>query len=619
MHRGGREGTLGGVPRPSLLLALLCLGALASAPPRARAQDRFAVALFHFNIQYAAGGLTAFPLATPPEPDGAAVEDAIVVQSFAPILDLYHRHPTWGVDLELQGYFLDVLAARHPAVLDLLREMAASGQIDVVSFHYSDQLFLAYPQIDWERSNDLTRDAFERHGVRLSQTVFCQEGQSGMAMARRMAERGYSVMVWPKNLWREQHGEWDAAPLYRFGDITLVVGAKPVTAVDRDGTELRLSWTFLDDGELAATGGQNPYFTELFVERPEEVAAYERRLTELEADGYRIATVGQYVEAVRDRVPLAELPPLLDGTWQPGSTRAVLKWMGGRSIWSLDRPDDRDNHVRTLGYQAHRELVAAETAATATRLSARDRLDAAWRLLSLGQVTDATGINPYRGEVEYGVAHLAESLRLARSVIDDARAALGGAPLVVDVRAGTATPGELPAAQGAPAAPLLEVVAEATDETRAPTVRWERVSEWDHRVVVHFGPAASGRRNEVQVTFRGEPTDELVTTLALDDGARPTTFRRSDFSFDLGGGDEDFYLALPLGLVSLGPRRFLVKDTGHVHLAARVFRNSGDVVFRDETLWAEESATWVFHVFDGSAEEAAAFARRLNSEPRLSR
>mgnify|MGYP006870804837 CR=1 FL=1 len=85
---------------------------------------------------------------------------------------------------------------------------------------------LGYPQEDWARSQALTQATFDTHGVPLGTSVFCQEGQSGMAMAARMAERDYRTMVWPKNLWIEQHGEFEAAPLYRFGDVELVVGAK---------------------------------------------------------------------------------------------------------------------------------------------------------------------------------------------------------------------------------------------------------------------------------------------------------------------------------------------------------------------------------------------------------
>ena len=167
----------------------------------ASAQDKFAVQLFHYNLQYVCGGTIGFTGETPvPEIDldNDETEDQIITESFVPIVDLFERHPSWGVDLEMQAYMLDVLAARHPAVLDKVRAMAKSGQIDVLSFHYSDQLFIGFPEEDWTRSQDLTAATFAKHDVPLSRSVFCQEGQAAMHMAGHMADRGYRTLAWPK-------------------------------------------------------------------------------------------------------------------------------------------------------------------------------------------------------------------------------------------------------------------------------------------------------------------------------------------------------------------------------------------------------------------------------------
>jgi hypothetical protein len=589
----------------------LALTVLAYGPP-APPVERYALSMFHFNVQYVAGGLVGFPGVDELRP--TEIEDQIVVESLAPVLDMYAAHPSWGANIEMQGYLLDVLAQRHPDVLDLLRELATSGQIEVVSFHYSDQLFLAYPQVDWERSQALARATFEAHEIPLGTSVFCQEGQSGTALAQRMAEAGYQTMVWPKNLWFAQHGDFVPAPLYEFGPVELVLGAAGA-AYDDGKLVVETTWTFFDDGELLATNDWNPYFPAQFVHSPEAVAEYEAGLQALEDGGWIITTVRDYADAIRGRVTTTPAPPLFDGTWQPSSTNGVAKWLGDRSIWNLGgAPADRDNHVRTLGYIAHRELVAAEAAALAAELDARAQLDAAWRLLALGQVTDASGINPYRGEVEYGLAHTAEVTRIARDVIEDAKAAVGiDGPALVDPQDGTLVAGDEDPFPGEAADGVVEVDVAVDDPMRTTSVTWERVADGHHRVAIAIGagdPASIA--NPVEVTFRGELVDEIVTTLALADDA-PYTFARSDFAF---GG---FKMALPLGLVSLGPNLFLVKDTAHVHLAAGITVDSGDVTFRDETLALDEGATWVFHLFEGSADEAVALAKRINSVRRLVR
>jgi hypothetical protein len=580
--------------RTSLALAL----GLSSLSAPAAAAERYALGVFHFNIQYVAGGMVGFS----PQPsaeldlDADAVEDLIVTQSFAPVLDLYEKHPSWGVDIELQGYFLDVLARRHPAVLAKLKKLANSGQIDVVSFHYSDQLFIGYPEEDWLRSQALTQATFEKYGIKLSRSVFCQEGQAGEAMAQRMAEAGYRNMIWPKNLWTYQHGDFDAAPLYQFGDVFLIVGAKGVN-YQSGSLDLGVTWTYLDDGELMATHDMNPYIPDAFKLHPEAVAKYEAGLVALEAQGYEIITVDEYVDKVKDRVPHAPLPPLFDGTWQPNSTTAVFKWLGGKSLWK----GDRDNEVRTLGALAHRELVAAETAAKKAELDARADLDSAWRLLFLSEVTDASGINPFRGEMEYGVSHATEALRIARDVIARAKDALGQKQIAIDPLAGTVSAGAVTELRGTPESALFEIKSDAKE--REVKANWELVAPGHHRVEIEISP---GAETKLGLVFPGELSDELWTTRALADAAL-ATYHRSEFDF------ESMHLALPIGLISLGPTRFLIKDMGRVHLAAKITRESGDIEIRDDTLFAGESATWVFHVLDGSPKDALELARRINS------
>ncbi|MCA9593130.1 MAG: hypothetical protein KC776_07460 [Myxococcales bacterium] len=583
-----------------VVAALAAALALLLSPAYARA-DKFVLSVFHFNIQYVAGGLVGFSFLPDPalDLDNDVIEDLIVTQSFAPVLDLYEKHPTWGTDIELQGYFLDVLAARHPAVLEKLRKLAKSGQIEVVSFHYSDQLFIGYPEEDWQRSQALTAATFAKYDIPLSRTVFCQEGQSGEAMAQRFAEVGYRNMVWPKNLYSFQHGDFDAAPLYQFGDGYMIAGGKGVST-----TDVEVQWSFMDDGELFATGDLNPYLADVFKTKPDVVKQKEDELLALEAQGYQITTVDKYVEAVKGQVTPVAPPPLLDGTWQPKSTTAVFKWLGAKGIW----PGERDNHVRSLGALAHRELAAAETAAKVSGIDVRNRLDSAWRYLFLSEVTDASGINPYRGETEYGLSHATEALRIARSVINEAKAAMKATAVTIDPGAETMTSGASDdPLVGEPTSAPFELGVTAGD--RSADVSWEQIAAGHHRVSVHFG---EGLTNEVSVSFPGELTDEFVVTRALADTA-PVSYKRSDFTFDA------FYLALPIGLISLGPNLFLIKDMSRVHLAAKITRDSGDIAFADQTLADHDTPTWVFHVFEGSPQEAVDLARRINAVRKVTR
>lgn len=580
---------------------LVGAGALPTSAHAAPEVRRYALAVMHFNVQYVAGGTIAFVPGMKLDRTNDETEDSIIVESFEPILDMLLRHPAWGMDLEMQAYMLDVMGQRHPKVLEKLRTLAKRGQVEVPSFHYSDQLFLAYPPVDWERSADLVAETFARLDVPRGTSVFCQEGQAGEGMAAAMKARGYKTLVWPKNLFSFQHGDaTPPPPLYRFGEV-LMIQSRGTHFTD-DKIDLDTQFTFVDDGELLATGGLNPYFPDLFKHDPAAVAEYEQGLLRMEMAGYRITTVAQYIADIEPLVTPAAPPPLLDGTWQPKSTGGIHKWLGGLGIWM----DERDNDVRSLGAAAHRELVAAEAIAKAKSkpANAASRIAEAYRLLALGQVTDATGINPYRGEVEYGLAHFAEVLRIARDIIDEAKDAAGDT-VHIDPAAGTvdATPftDELATATAPSSLASMKVVS----GDRSAAVTWQKRGDGVYRVRVDFG---EGEARALSITFPGDNGD-LVYTPGLM--SAPVHHPRAAFLFS------DFELALSDGLIGLG-HGLLVKDQAYSHLSARVTLGSGDVRFSDETTPIGEPSTWVFYYVPTGgdpvkAEQAAvALARSIN-------
>ena len=572
---------------------------LALLPAAANASEhRYALSMMHFNVQYVAGGLVGSHLAKDPAtaPDDREVEDGIVKQSFEPVLDLYLAHPTWGGDVEMQGYMLDVIAERHPDVLEKLRTLANAGRLEVVSFHYSDQLFVGHAKEDWERSAQLNQATFAKHGVPLGKAVFCQEGQSSEGMAAAMTSHGYRTLVWPKNLFSYQHQGLQPKPLYQFG------GARMLTSnglTYTEGTEtLNVTWTFVDDGELLATGGINPYIWDAFVVNPKAVADYEASVVALEQQGFQVITVSSYVDAISSWVTPAIPPPLLDGTWQPGSTDGTYRWMGKGGL------EERDGDVRSALALAHRELVLAETAAQGSGLDARARLDAGWRVLMLGEVSDATGVNPWRSEVEYGLAYAAEALRVARDVIDDAKAKAGASTVIIDSTTGTFTAGTEMAAARTDEDPPFAL---AIDGARGGVVTWQKATDGHHIATVTFSPTGS---REASVRFPGSG-DEIVYTPALAD--TPVHRKRADFTFD------HFDLALHDGLIGLGGGRWVVKDQAFVHVGARVRIDATDVQFHEDTMSGDDTVTWVFHVLDADEATAVAFAGSLNLRPRAVR
>ncbi|HOX28327.1 MAG TPA: hypothetical protein PLQ76_04135, partial [bacterium] len=286
---------------------------LFSVPCSAKPNIKYALAVYHYNLQYVAGD--------------SKVEGRIIKYGFDPMLDFFLRHPNWGGDLEMQGYMLDALAERAPETLEKLRTLANRGQIDVVSFHYSDQLFLAYPAHDMYWSARLNDEAFKRHNVKRSNVVFTQEGQYGEGMAPLMKGHGQNILILPKNLYRYWQGEQTAAPYYKVRGAEVMLSSRDVK-YDDEHANIDVHWTFCDDGELLPTNRATPY-SEHYQYRPEAMAKYESELEALEKDGYRIGKISDYMREVKAAgVQPSVLKAAPDGTWQPDDTENVFRWMG---------------------------------------------------------------------------------------------------------------------------------------------------------------------------------------------------------------------------------------------------------------------------------------------------
>jgi len=589
-------------------VALASLASVALSVRETQAADlKFALAMPHFNVQYVAGGMVGFWPRPDPKLDLSAeqIEDLIIVQSFEPILDLLTAHPKWATDAELQGYMLDIIATRHPGILDKMKKLTAAGQLEVVSFHYSDQLFVAHAPEDWEKSAALNKTIFDKTSIPLGGAVFCQEGQAGTGMAAAMKAHGQSILVWPKNLWSYQHTEPETSPIYKFGDVFLTTSRGGKFDVG-GGNTVEVNWTFVDDGELLATSGRNPYTPDEFYKRPAAITKYEDELTALETAGYQITTVSKYLEAVKAVVATPPVPPpLLDGTWQPNSTEGVSKWLGAAG---LHAGDERDSDVRTLASIAHREIVAARSIAKKAGIDVTTEIDAAFRLLALGEVSDASGINPFRGEVEYGIAHCTEATRIARSIVTRAKDALGATGKTVSIDSAKDEVNVGATQPGAPtklASPPLALVVDAGD--RKSDVQWTKLASGRTIATIHFGTGSAG---PISVKVPGSDS-EIAYTPALT--TTPVHLPKSAFSFD------HFALALQDGLLGIGAGKWLIKDLSFVHLAARVEAKSGTVTFKDETANPDEEITWVFQLFEGDDAAAADAARTLNIAPTVLR
>jgi len=578
---------------------------------------KFALAVFHFNIQYVAGGLKGL---MPPEQDPEGMfdydndqlEDRIVRESFEPLLDIFLAHPTFAGDIELQGYMLDVMMDRHPEVVAKMRALVARGQIAIESFHYSDQLFTAHSRWTMERSQALNRRAFERACLPQSRAVFTQEGQFSEGMLERMKFAGQTIGIMKGGLADYQYSGVPQRLLYRLRDQDVV------TTRGGGDAGFEVTWYFVGDGETVLTGDLDPYLGSAFRFQQASADALVQKLQQLQNAGYFLTTVEDYVRRLKEAgVEAVELPYSLDGTWRPDDSNNLFAWMGRRGLWG---DSEADNEVLATLERSRIALMAADAALLwAVRNGSgpdpdplREALDPAIRAQVLAEVSDSTGWNPWLGEVRYALEFAQSNLETARDVLEAVRASVGAPWIRVDTASGEVTgldaAGTPPVE--APADPPFDIEVQASGFDSS--VQWTELQPPATprvlKLVVTLARTESGAANAV-LSFPRSGDRLIYGPAMLDEVA----------DLDLSGipGFQGLVnVPAANGLLGLGNGVFLVKDLRSFHLSAFFPKQEPRVYFEDQTLNGPGPYEFRFFVLIGaSAPEALAFARSVNVQP----
>ncbi len=345
-----------------------------SGKPHAAPEPKgYLLNMYHFNIQYVVGH--------------EASMRRIVKQSFEPLVDFYLKHPGWGASFEMQGRMIEYMAEKHPAVLEKFKKLINSGQAELVSFHYGDQLLLAFPAHDQNWSLRINDRVLEENGIERSGVIFAQEAQFGEGYAVMAKKHGYNVAV----MTTSQYRWFQDDPRFPYFTVN---GMEVITNKDAVHKEsgIKVKWQFLGDGELVVTGGFSPYFPGLFHKNPIRLAFLEREMNKAVAEGYKPSTVTEYVKALKSaEVDYAPLLPILDSPWRPEDGSGVFQWMG-----KYVTPWEKDYDMRTKNWQVRSLLIEAERAGVR-----EDLLEEAWGHMVNAQVSDPTGWFPLPVEIDW--------------------------------------------------------------------------------------------------------------------------------------------------------------------------------------------------------------------------
>lgn len=561
------------------------------SPPENSATKEFVLQFFHFNVEYVAGDRKS--------------EDAVVRESFWPVVVMLLRHPNWGADIELQGYMIEVMAERHPEVLRDLQKLASRGKVRLISFHYSDQLVVAFPRHDQEWSHRLNQEIFKKYNLPLSKTVFLQEDQFGEGIMEFSLEKGFRIAT--TNYQSYFHDSNSPAPFfYEWKDLTIIQRRN----ISRDG--IKATWTFNGDGELLATDGSNPTLPLIelkeFRFHPRVLLDYEKKLLQHETGGNAIVSIEEYVERLKSWGIKGEpLKPTLDSLRgvKGNDYRTLFLWLGINAT-----PLESDLEVRSYNFQTRKLVLAAETFLGVAEREfgldvgkERKLLILAWKAQLRAEVSDASGTVPIRREVLSGFKKSVEAADLAEKIIEIIKQRLGWSRVKIDPLENTAL--EMPADPETQPVyekciPPLEIstplLSKIVCKKTSPDV-WE----------IEVGIFNANPLGTIKVSFPRFEETVIYSPALLED--RVLRYELSLFDF------KRVYLGLPNGLIGLGKDWYVIKHNEVNHTSVRISKNEPLITFLYKWPWSLSTYKWKFTLIHGSQAEALRLAQKINVSP----
>ena len=361
---------------------------------------KVSLGIFHYNAQYVAGRRDSYWKQTR--------------ASLIPQLKFHKHHPNWKCDLEISGHHLLFLERHFPAVLETLRQLNNKGTIELVTVHYSDQIYLAYPKRDLLESIKICDEIYAKLGLIKSPVWFGQENFFGEGIIRVMKETEYKIALVNRNQYSYFHSDVPQAPYYRFkgydADILL-------SGTNGQKNLVEQTWNFWGDGELAFARA-NIYFPN-YGPSSKKYATRVARSRQQEIDGVEFLTISEYIAwCKQEHLQPAELHPLLDGSWNHFQYGGAYLWMGTSRF-----PFERDGDVRSLTFQSRAKILAAEIMVAAAQQEGINvdvetrNLRVAWKHQLLAEVSDSTGQTPVKIEVVYSIVEAQRALEIAEKII----------------------------------------------------------------------------------------------------------------------------------------------------------------------------------------------------------
>ena len=545
--------------------------------------EKYSLSLFHFNIQFMAGEIETY--------------HREVREAFSPLLDLLVNHPTWKFDIELQGHMVEFLAKHYPYTLEKLKRLVDNGQVELISCHYSDQIWIAFPKVDMIKSIQMNDRVLKEHGLKRSRVLLTQEGFFGEGLAE--LSDYFDICVTHSMYYTHFHPINEIKPYYKMGNLKVLIG--PDLGIIED---LQWLWFQFGDGEpISVLGGPNNTRDFYFDKR--KIADFERKLEGLEKSGYGIISLSDFVAKVEEKgFKAEELEPVLDGTGAMHRCGGAFQWMG-----KYVNDYEEDWVIRSHNFRTRSRLLASETLLK----YAKDRgvetkeqyqlLEEAWRHQLLAEASDPTGWVPSPKEVHYGIEESDQVLNIVQNIIDYLKGKLKLGLIEVDTQTGE----------------VNKFKGESLAERKFVDSGQDSLAEL-------FGAKGTIRQfqskaNQVRMCVDFIPTERMSGVLKRYNvnylQYSPALMEDKLVRYNLDCFETNkLYLPLPNGLITLRENFHIIKHNQDTHIACLIDKDEKMVKFQMENA-PQKDYHWVFTLFWGGAKEALRLANEINIRPKV--
>ena len=557
------------------LIILLISGLLSNA------QDKYAIGMFHFNLQYVAGDYK--------------IESKIIKNSVYPVLRFFEKNPQFKSDFEIQGYAIQTLADDHPEVLALLKKLVNKGQLELVIAHYSDQFFIAYPALDLQKSIEISDNILASNGIKRSRVFYGQEIQWTPAYGSVLKDK-YDLVVTSS----DPHGHYRGATLplvnvtYGNDHILGLIGAG-----QNNLPGLTWEFAFLDDGEVFNTLDYNSDFNIVPEQEKKSIDNFKR----LQKEGYKFVTMTELANKIKSlkgyKIP--DYPFVPEGTWNM-SVCGPFMWMGRQRTGI-----EKDGITRASSYKVRGEVLMAERlinyaetrGADVTKL--RKLILEAWKHLLLSEVSDSSGWSPLLVEVQYTDNEVANTELVITEVLKSLKAMLpmdeksyqvntktGKVEPIINPKTCTAEVSILPVPVAVRAQNSVSSVRKINQNLYSLEIKGVRPA--DGAVEIIFDTPANG------LFYSAGSGEDIAVEIPVDLKTNPA-------------------FTLSNGFIYLNNGYSLIKDCSVEHIAATWKMKEQKLVFREELNKNNPEMNMRFYLLKGSINDGLEFANKLNTWP----